>query len=181
MQGKEKAVIMDEKAMARAVARISFEIIERNKGADDLCVIGILSRGIALAKRIAAKIEQQEGKPVEVGTLDITPYRDDRKDSSTDDHSGCDRSDIPFPITGKRLVLVDDVVYTGRSVRAAIDALMERGRPQLIQLAVLIDRGHRELPIRADYIGKNLPTSKEEVVQVLVTEMDGCDKVFIYE
>lgn len=177
MQGHEKAVIMDEKAMTRAVTRISFEVLERNKGAEDLCFIGILSRGIALAQRLAVRVSQQEGREVPAGCLDITPFRDDcrRRDGDTD------LTDIPFSIKGKRVVLVDDVVYTGRSVRAAIDALMARGRPQSIQLAVLVDRGHRELPIRADYIGKNLPTSKDESVKVMVKEMDGCDKVIIYD
>ena len=176
MSIREKAVIMDESAMSRAITRISFEIIERNKGADNLCIVGVLSRGIALARRMADKIGQQEGRVVEVGELDITPHRDDERASGA-----LDRSDIPFPITGKRLILVDDVVYTGRSVRAAIDALMQRGRPQHIQLAVLVDRGHRELPIRADYIGKNVPTASNEVVKVFVKEMDGCDKVVICE
>ncbi|MGI5895071.1 MAG: bifunctional pyr operon transcriptional regulator/uracil phosphoribosyltransferase PyrR [Candidatus Merdivicinus sp.] len=169
---EEKALILDEKAMSRAITRISFEIIERNKGAKDLCIIGILSRGRELAARIAEKISSIENTPVPVGSLDISQYRDDRAGEG-------DRSEIPFSVTGKKVVLVDDVIYTGRTVRAAIDAIFALGRPQLINLAVLIDRGHRELPIRADYIGKNLPTSREERVRVSVKELDGQDQVVI--
>lgn len=169
----EKALILDDKAMSRAINRISYEIVERNKGVEDLCIIGILSRGMELAQRIACKIRQVEGKSVPVGCLDITPYRDDGRQGAAD------HSRIPFDIGDKRVVLVDDVIYTGRSVRAAIDALMAIGRPRCIQLAVLVDRGHRELPIRADFIGKNLPTSREENVRVFVRERDGEDKVVI--
>ena len=169
---EEKALILDEKAMNRAITRISYEIIERNRGAKDLCVIGILSRGRELARRIAEKISITENIPVPFGALDISRYRDDR----TADE---DRSDIPFSVTGKKVVLVDDVIYTGRTARAAIDAIFALGRPQLINLAVLVDRGHRELPIRADYVGKTLPTSREERVQVSVRELDGLDKVSI--
>ena len=160
----QKAEIMDESSMARAVTRISFEMIERNKGTDSLCLIGLFSRGAVLAKRIAARIAEIDGGEIPVGLLDITPFRDE----------------IPFDITDKRVVIVDDVIFTGRTARAAIDGIMSRGRPMLIQLAALVDRGHRELPIRADYIGKNLPTSREETVKVLVKELDGCDKVVIY-
>ncbi len=173
---KKKAVILDENAIQRAVTRITYEILEQNKGADSICIIGILSRGVSLAKRIAHKISEIEGTEVECGILDITPYRDDeRKVSDTD------RTSIDFDITDKVVILVDDVIYTGRSVRAAIDAVIKRGRPQRIQLAVLIDRGHREVPIRPDFIGKNLPTSHEETVRVQVTETDGCDSVVIFE
>lgn len=172
---EQKALILDEKAMSRAIARISFEIIERNKGVDNLCLIGILTRGGYLAKRIAQKIRAVEERNVPVGLLDITRFRDDRPDcGSLPDHS-----ELPFDLTGKKVVLIDDVIYTGRTVRAAIDALMTRGRPERIQLAVLVDRGHRELPIRADFIGKNLPTSREEQVKVLVKERDELDKVVI--
>lgn len=170
----KKTLILDEKAMQRAIARISYEIIEHNKGVENLCIIGILSRGIVIAERIAEKIFEVEGKRVETGTLDITNFRDDRK---VPRHT--DRSKIDFPIEAKKLVLVDDVIFTGRSVRAAIDALMQRGRPLLIELAVLVDRGHRELPVRADFVGKNLPTSKDEKVKVLVSQLDGEDKVII--
>ncbi len=170
-----KAEIMDESSMARAVTRISFEITERNKGTDGLCLIGLFSRGAVLAKRIAAKLSEIDGSTIPVGLLDITPFRDDKPREGAPD-----ASEIPFDITGKRVIIVDDVIYTGRTARAAIDALMSRGRPMLIQLAALVDRGHRELPIRADYIGKNLPTSREEKVRVMVKETDGCDKVVIY-
>ncbi len=170
-----KAEILDESSISRAVTRISFEIIERNKGTDGLCLVGLFSRGAVLAKRIAAKINEVEGIEVPVGLLDITPFRDDKPRGGSED-----ASEIDFDITDKRVVIVDDVIFTGRSARAAIDGLMTRGRPMLIQLAALIDRGHRELPIRADYIGKNLPTSHEETVKVMVRELDGCDKVVIY-
>ena len=170
-----KAEIMDESSIARAVTRISFEIIERNKGTDGLCLIGLFSRGAVLAKRIAAKLSELEGREIPVGLLDITPFRDDKPRGSSEDSS-----EIPFDITDKRVIIVDDVIFTGRTARAAIDGIMSRGRPMLIQLAALVDRGHRELPIRADYIGKNLPTSHEETVKVLVKELDGCDKVVIY-
>lgn len=173
---REKAQIMDGVAMRRALARISFEIVERNRGVENLCIIGIMSRGAQLAERIAAKIEEIEGQPIPVGYVDIARFRDDRETRAEGDNTS-----IQFPLTGKRLVLVDDVIYTGRSVRAAIDAILERGRPDSIQLATLVDRGHRELPIRADYIGKNLPTSKEETVRVLVSERDGEDKIIILE
>ncbi len=171
----QKAEIMDESSMARAVTRISFEMIERNKGTDDLCLIGLFSRGAVLAKRIAAKLSEIDGRDIPVGLLDITPFRDDKPRGSAPDSS-----EIPFDITDRRVVIVDDVIFTGRTARAAIDGIMSRGRPMLIQLAALVDRGHRELPIRADYIGKNLPTSREETVKVLVKELDGCDKVVIY-
>lgn len=170
-----KAEILDESSIARAVTRISFEIIERNKGTDGLCIIGLFSRGAVLAKRIAAKLSEIEGREIPVGSLDITPFRDDKPRGSSPDNS-----EIPFDITDKRVIIVDDVIFTGRTARAAIDSIMSRGRPMIIQLAALIDRGHRELPIRADYIGKNLPTSHEETVKVMVKELDGCDKVVIY-
>ncbi|MBP1560899.1 MAG: bifunctional pyr operon transcriptional regulator/uracil phosphoribosyltransferase PyrR [Oscillospiraceae bacterium] len=172
----QKAVIMDENSMKRAVARISYEILERNKGADKLCFIGILSRGVYIARRIAEKLEELEGAAPQVGVLDITAYRDDEKCSDSGD-----RTDIPFDVKDKRVVIVDDVIFTGRSARAAIDAVMKRGRPRNIQLAALVDRGHRELPIRPDYVGKNLPTSRDEAVKVMMKEIDGCDKVVIFE
>ncbi len=173
----QKAVIMDDKAMQRAVARISYEVVERNKGVGNLCIVGIMSRGVNLAQRIAEKIGEVEGKQIPLGVLDITPYRDDRE-TAPDYH---DRSDLPFEVASKKIVLVDDVVYTGRSVRAAIDALMKKGRPESIQLAVLIDRGHRELPLRADFVGKIVPTSSGEQVVVRVKEIDGEDQVAIFE
>ena len=171
-----KAEILDESAIARAVTRISFEIIERNKGTEGLCLIGLFSRGAVLAKRIAAKIAEVEGIDIPVGLLDITPFRDDKRREMS-----ADLSQIGFDINDKRVIIVDDVIFTGRTARAAMDGLMSRGRPTVIQLAALIDRGHRELPIRADYIGKNLPTSREETVRVMVKELDGADKVVIYE
>ena len=158
----EKTMILDAQAIGRAVTRISFEIVERNRGAEDLCLIGIQSGGTRLADRIARRIGEIEGRTVECGTLDISAFRDD----GTVPEDYADRSELNFSIDGKRVVLIDDVVYTGRTVRAAIDAVMSRGRPRNIQLAILVDRGHRELPIRADFIGKNLPTSKEERVEV---------------
>ena len=171
-----KAVIMDKNSMKLVISRISYEIIERNKGAEGLCIIGVMSRGVYIAGRIAAKLYEIEGVSPELGTLDITAYRDDEKYSAE-----CDRTDIPFDVKGKRVILVDDVVFTGRSSRAAIEAVMKRGRPKSIQLAALIDRGHRELPIRPDYIGKNVPTSLDESVRVMMDEIDGCDMAVITE
>mgnify|MGYP002545845149 CR=1 FL=1 len=162
----EKTQIMDQKAMSRAITRISFEIIERNKGAGNLYIIGIMTRGAELAQRVAKKISELEKSSVQVGYLDVTAYREDK-------------TDLPFPIEGKQIILVDDVIYTGRTVRAAMDAILQRGRARSIQLAALIDRGHRELPIRADYVGKNLPTSRDEFVKVMVAERDGEDQVVI--
>lgn len=173
MENGVKAEILDESAMTRALTRISYEIIERNKGAKGLCLIGLFSRGAVLARRIADNISRNEGMEISVGSLDITPFRDDSKRDEGD--GSC----IDFDLNGKRVVLIDDVIFTGRTARAAIDGLLSRGRPKVIQLAVLIDRGHRELPIRADYIGKNLPTSRDEKVRVMVKEFDGCDKVTI--
>ena len=172
---KQKTVIMDESTMKRAVARITYEILERNKGANSLCIIGVLSRGVHLANRIAEKIFELESVKVNVGALDITLYRDDEKNATDDD-----KTNIKFDIKDKNVVIVDDVIYTGRSTRAALDALIERGRPKSIQLAVLIDRGHRELPMRPDYVGKNVPTSREETVKVMVKEVDGVDNAGIY-
>lgn len=172
----EKTVILDEQAMARAIARISYEIIEKNHGAEDICIVGIYTRGAQLARRIAAKIKEVEGRTVDIGFLDITPSRDDRRgEDAKEDHT-----QLNFSIEGRTVILVDDVLYTGRSARAAMDALLKRGRPQKIQLAVLIDRGHRELPIRPDFIGKNLPTSRDEMVRVMVSEIDGLDKIAIF-
>lgn len=172
---EKKHIIMDDAAVGRAVARISYEIIERNKGVENICVVGIISRGAPIGKRIAEKLGELEKAEVPFGTLDITPYRDDV--SGTVD---TDATDITFSVTDKNVIIVDDVIFTGRSVRAAIDAIIKRGRPRTIQLAVLVDRGHRELPIRPDYVGKNLPTSHNEKVKVSVTELDGCDSVAIY-
>ncbi|HEZ7990100.1 MAG TPA: bifunctional pyr operon transcriptional regulator/uracil phosphoribosyltransferase PyrR [Ruminococcus sp.] len=169
-----KRIIMDDKAIGRAIARISYEIIENNKGTENLCIVGILSRGVPIGRRIAAKLSELEKTEVPFGALDITPYRDDLTAEKTSENT-----DIPFVIRDKNVVIVDDVIFTGRSSRAAIDALIKRGRPRSIQLAVLVDRGHRELPIRPDYVGKNLPTSHSEVVKVSVKELDGADSVCI--
>ena len=171
----DKAEIMDESAMIRALTRISHEIIEKNKGINGLVLIGIQRRGVPLAKMIAKKIKEVEGQEVPVGVLDITLYRDDL--STLSEHPIINGTEIDFPLTGKKVVLVDDVIFTGRTVRAAIDAIIDIGRPKMIQLAILIDRGHRELPIRADYVGKNVPTSKSEVINVRVNEIDGINIV----
>jgi pyrimidine operon attenuation protein / uracil phosphoribosyltransferase len=174
-----KAILMDAAMMDRALSRIAHEILERNKGIDDLFLIGIQRRGVPLARRIAAKIAGIEGKAPEVGILDITFYRDDL--SMLSEHPVINGTSLPFAIHGKKLVLVDDVLYTGRTVRAAIESLFDLGRPQQIQLAILIDRGHRELPIRADYTGKNVPTAKSEIVHVRIKEIDGEDIVLLCE
>lgn len=172
-----KKLILDAAGIKRAVTRISYEIIEKNKGLSDVCLIGIQRRGVCLAKMLKQRIKENEGVDVDLGILDITFYRDDL--SVLDEHPVLNGTDIPFPIQDKKIILVDDVLYTGRTCRAAIDAIMDLGRPKIIQLAVLIDRGHRELPIHADYVGKNLPTSKKEVVHVNITEFDGEDKVVL--
>jgi len=166
----DKAEIMDESGIMRAVTRIAHEIIEKNKGVKDVILIGIQRRGVPLARLIASKINEVEGKEVPVGILDITFYRDDL--SMLSEHPVINGTEINFPVTGKIIVLVDDVIYTGRTARSAIDAVMDIGRPKMIQLAILIDRGHRELPIRADYVGKNVPTSKTEVVNVKLFDID---------
>ncbi|MCD7730163.1 MAG: bifunctional pyr operon transcriptional regulator/uracil phosphoribosyltransferase PyrR [Oscillospiraceae bacterium] len=174
--GAVKAVIMDENAISRAIARISYEILERNKGSESLCIVAIMSGGSNIAERIAAKINELESVDIPVGALDITSYRDDEKHIPD-----CDKTSVSFDVTGKRIILVDDVIFTGRSARAAIDALMKRGRPECIQLAVLVDRGHREIPIRPDYVGKNLPTSRDESVKVLINAENESDRVVILE
>ncbi|RDV81675.1 bifunctional pyr operon transcriptional regulator/uracil phosphoribosyltransferase PyrR [Ammonifex thiophilus] len=176
---RDKAQILDAEGMRRTLTRMAHEILERNKGVENLALVGIRRRGVPLAKRLAALIREIEGQAVPVGALDITLYRDDLTQLSY--QPIVYRTEIDFPVTGKRIILVDDVLYTGRTVRAALDALMDLGRPDVIQLAVLIDRGHRELPIRADYVGKNVPTSRKEVVAVMVKEIDGEDKVVIRE
>ncbi|PUU91176.1 MAG: pyrimidine operon attenuation protein / uracil phosphoribosyltransferase [Halanaerobium sp.] len=176
---KIKKELIDSAAMGRAITRIAHEILEKNKGTEDLVLIGIRTRGVPLAERLAAKIEEIEGIKLPTGILDITLYRDDL--STVAQQPIVHRTEIPFDITGKKVVLVDDVLYTGRTVRAALDALIDLGRPLQIQLAIMIDRGHRELPIRADFVGKNLPTSKEEVVDVNFKEIDEKDAVLLLE
>lgn len=176
---RDKAQIMDAQAMRRAIVRIAHEIVERNKGVGDLAFVGIRRRGVPLAQRLAAAIADFEGTRVPVGSLDITLYRDDLTLRS--DQPEVHRTEVPFSVHQKTVILCDDVLYTGRTVRAALDALMDLGRPRAIQLAVLIDRGHRELPIRADYVGKNVPTSQREVIECHLAEIDGYDDVMIVE
>ncbi|HWO71722.1 MAG TPA: bifunctional pyr operon transcriptional regulator/uracil phosphoribosyltransferase PyrR [Actinomycetota bacterium] len=173
------ARLMDAAEVRRALTRIAHEILERNKGARDLVLVGIAARGDDLARRLAAEIERIEGTKVPVGVLDITFYRDDigLRAEAPEVHE----TRVEDDITGKVVVLVDDVLYTGRTVRAAMDALVDLGRPRAIQLAVLVDRGHRELPIRADFVGKNVPTRRDEQVRVAVAEVDGEDGVFVEE
>ncbi|WP_336772674.1 bifunctional pyr operon transcriptional regulator/uracil phosphoribosyltransferase PyrR [Paenibacillus sp. MMO-58] len=181
---EEHLVIMDETAIRRALTRIAHEIVEKNKGIDNCVLIGIRTRGIYLARRIADRIQDIEGKPVEVRELDITSYRDDRKAASVDIRVELaavigDLNGEQFSAHDKKVILCDDVLFTGRTIRAAMDALMDCGRPESIQLAVLVDRGHRELPIRPDYVGKNVPTSKQEQIDVSLTEIDLKDQVMI--
>lgn len=174
-----KTEIMDEKALDRAITRISHEIIERNKGVEDIVLVGIKTRGVWLAERLGLKIKAIEGVELPTGVLDITHYRDDIKEKK-EILSAC-ATNIQFDITGKKVILVDDVLYTGRTVRAAMDAIIDIGRPKSIQLAVLVDRGHRELPIRADYVGKNVPTAKNEMIIVMVKEIDDKEGVVLGE
>ncbi len=176
---KEKAKILDQEGISRAITRIAHEIIEKNKGTAGLCIIGIRNRGVYIAQRIAECIKKIEGKEIETGALDITLYRDDLALASG--QPLVRKTEIDFDINDKNLVLVDDVLYTGRTIRAALDALIDLGRPRSIQLAVLVDRGHRELPIRADFVGKNIPTSNKESVEVRLQESDGSDEVLIAE
>ncbi len=174
-----KANLLDDKAIKRTLIRISHEIIEKNKGIENIVLIGIKRRGYPLAERIARNIENIEGIKVPVGYVDITLYRDDITEIK--DMPRVNNMDLGVDVIGKKVILVDDVLYTCRTVRAAIDAIMDSGRPEQIQLAVLIDRGHKELPIRADYVGKNIPTSKSEIIAVEIEEIDGNDSVKIYE
>ena len=176
---KEKSKIMDSQAIERAITRIAHEIIEKNKGVSGVALIGIQRRGVPLANRLAACIENVEGHKVPVGLLDITFYRDDL--SLVNEHPVVNGTDIPFGITGLSIVLVDDVLFTGRTTRAAMDALMDCGRPKSIQLAVLVDRGHRELPIRADFVGKNVPTSRSELIAVRIAPFESPDEVILME
>ncbi len=175
---KAKAIIMDEKAIERAMFRISHEIIEKNKGVENLVLIGIKTRGMPLALRLAKKIEEIEGSIVPVFPLDITYYRDDYE---KDERAPLSVEDFDYNIQDKTVVLVDDVLYTGRTVRSALDAVVDKGRPKNVELAVLIDRGHRELPIRADFIGKNVPTSRSERISVQLMETDNTNQVVITE
>lgn len=174
---KLKASLYDENALGRAIVRIAHEIVENNESVDRLCLVGIKTRGIPFARRLSEAIEKIENKKIPVGILDITMHRDDIEPKSKLEN----KSDISFDISGMDVVLTDDVIYTGRTVRAAMDALISYGRPARIQLAVLCDRGHRELPIRPDYIGKNIPTSKSELVSVKLKEIDGTDAIELYD
>ncbi len=179
MTRKEKARIMDEADMMRVTKRIAHEIVEANRGVEGLVLVGIRRRGVPLAHRIAAAIAEFEGREVPVGMLDITLYRDDLQLVAR--QPVLRKTELPFDVDGKVVVLVDDVLYTGRTVRAAMDEIMDFGRPEAVRLAVLIDRGHRELPIRADYVGKNVPTSRKEIISVKLAEQDGEDGVTVEE
>jgi pyrimidine operon attenuation protein/uracil phosphoribosyltransferase len=179
MSVREKAQVLDEMALDRALTRIAHEIVEQAEGGAQLALVGIKTRGVTLAERIAGKIGLIEGVRPEVGALDITLYRDDLGLKA--EQPVVQGTEIPFPIKGRTVVLVDDVLFTGRTIRAAMDALMDLGRPRVIRLAVLVDRGHRELPIRPDYVGKNLPTSRRESVAVMLREHDGLDRIIIQE
>jgi pyrimidine operon attenuation protein/uracil phosphoribosyltransferase len=174
-----KKRLLDAARMARAFRRLAIEIVERNRGLDDLIIIGIRSRGVPIAERVAREIEEMEGAPVPIGILDITLYRDDL--TTIAPQPLVKPTKLPEPIDDKVVVLVDDVLYTGRTVRAALDALIDFGRPKAVQLAVLIDRGHRELPIHADFVGKTVPTDRQEVIKVKLTETDGEDEVLLLE
>ncbi len=178
MEYRTKATVMDSEAISRAVTRIAHEILEANKGAGNVALVGIVTRGAVLAEVLAGKIREIEGADVPVGTLDISFYRDDL---ATRLNPEVKRTDIPFAVEGRDVVLVDDVLFTGRTIRAAMDALMDYGRPNSVQLAVLVDRGHRELPIRADFVGKNVPSSSKERVTVRLETLDGRDAVEILE
>ncbi len=179
MPMKEKSKIMDKEMLMRTLTRMAHEILEKNKGTKDLVIVGIRTRGAYLAQRLAEMIGQIDGHKPEVGLLDITLYRDDL--SSIAQQPVVHKTEIDFDIQDKKVILVDDVLYTGRTVRAALDELIDFGRPQFIQLAVLVDRGHRELPIRADYVGKNIPTSAKETVEVRLSESEGSDEVVVME
>lgn len=171
--------VMDAEHVSRALTRISHEILERTRDAGDLAIIGIRTRGVPLARRIAALLKEINGDEIPTGTLDITLYRDDLMRQPVGPQPLVRRTEIPFSIDDRRILLVDDVLYTGRTIRAALDALIDFGRPRAIHLIVLVDRGHRELPIKADYVGKNLPTSTRESVQVRLKEIDGDDEVLL--
>ena len=173
------ALVMDADRMARALTRMSHEILERNRGLDEIALVGIRTRGVPLARRISRSLHEINGDDVPTGALDITLYRDDLMRHPVGPQPLVRRTEIPFSIDDRKILLVDDVLYTGRTIRAALDALIDFGRPQAIQLVVLVDRGHRELPIKADYVGKNLPTSLKQSVQVHLQEIDGRDEVLI--
>jgi len=170
---------MDADRMSRALTRIAHEILERNRGLDEVALVGVRTRGVPLARRLAKLLREIHGDHVPTGSLDITLYRDDLMRNAVGPQPVVRKTEIPFSIDGRRILLVDDVLYTGRTTRAALDALIDFGRPQAIQLVVMVDRGHRELPIKADYVGKNVPTSARQSVQVRLQEIDGADEILI--
>lgn len=178
---EKKKVVLDDQTIDRTLTRMAHEIVEKNKGVDNIILVGVKTRGVPLAKRLQQKIKQIEQIDVPIGELDITLYRDDLSTENALDEPHLKETNIPVDMNGKTVILIDDVLYTGRTVRASLDAVMDLGRPTLIQLGVLVDRGHRELPIRADYVGKNVPTSNEEVIVVQLQEIDDEDQVSIYE
>src|SRR6187455_1506630 len=173
--------VMDADRMSRALTRIAHEILERNRGLDELALVGIRTRGVPIARRLARALREINGDDVPTGALDITLYRDDLMRHAVGPQPVIRRTEIPFSIDDRRILLVDDVLFTGRTIRSALDALIDFGRPRAIQLAVMVDRGHRELPIKADYVGKNLPTSRREIVNVRLQESDGIDEVTLEE
>jgi len=172
-------ILMDSERIGRTLTRIAHEIVERNRGVEDLALVGVRTRGVPLARRLAAILHQITGVEIATGALDITLYRDDLMKAPVGPQPIVRRTEIPFSIDGRNIVLVDDVLYTGRTIRAALDALIDFGRPSTIQLVVMVDRGHRELPIKADYVGKNVPTSRRETIHVRLAEIDGVDEVTI--
>jgi pyrimidine operon attenuation protein/uracil phosphoribosyltransferase len=181
MPDTKSAVVMDADRISRTLTRIAHEIVERNKGVDDVVLIGVRTRGVYIARRLARTLKEITGDEVPTGSLDITLYRDDLMRHAVGPQPVIRRTEIPFSIDNKKILLVDDVLYTGRTTRAALDALIDFGRPKGIQLIVLVDRGHRELPIKADYVGKNLPTNPDESVQVRLQETDGNDEVVLQQ
>lgn len=174
-------VVMEADRIARTLVRIAHEVVERNRGAADIALVGIRTRGVPIARRIARHLAEIDGRDVPTGNLDITLYRDDLMRQPVGPQPVLRRTEIPFSIDDRRILLVDDVLYSGRTIRAALDALIDFGRPRSIQLIVLVDRGHRELPIKADYVGQNLPTSLRESVRVRLAEIDGIDEVLVVE
>ena len=170
-------ILMDRERISRSLTRIAHEIVERNRGVGDLALVGVRTRGVPIARRLAATLREITGVDVATGALDITLYRDDLMKTAVGPQPIVRRTEIPFSIDGRHIVLVDDVLYTGRTIRSALDALIDFGRPSTIQLVVLVDRGHRELPIKADYVGKNVPTSRRETIHVRLAEIDGTDEV----
>jgi len=179
MEKKKRKLVQNPEEIEKSLKRIAHEILEKNKSGKDLVLIGIRRRGVTLAKRLSSQIKEIEGIEVPMGVLDITLYRDDLSEIAS--QPVLRKTEVPFSVKNKKVILIDDVLYTGRTIRAALDAIIDLGRPRFIQLAVLLDRGHRELPIRADYVGKNVPTSQKEMIEVRLVEDDGVDEVIIQE